>query len=264
MSEPDRHLPPTGDAGARTAMKAAAASAASFDQIGAAKTLLRSTRYGALGSLDAENAPYTSLVNVGTDVDGAPVILISRLALHTKNILRDSRVSLMLSHVGGGDPSAHPRISIKGRASLTTDENARRRFLARHPGSAGYSTFADFGFYRIEPESAHLVAGFGRIYSLQAAEFMTDLTGAEAIVAGEAGAVAHMNEDHADALELYAVKLLGQEPGAWQATGIDPDGLDLMLGDKTARLPFPKPAEGAGLSLRGVLKDLAQEARRVA
>jgi hypothetical protein len=93
---------------------------------------------------------------------------------------------------------------------------------------------------------------------------MTDLTGAEAIVAGEAGAVAHMNEDHADALELYAVKLLGQEPGAWQATGIDPDGLDMMLGDTTARLPFPKPAEGTGLSLRGVLKDLAQEARRVA
>ncbi|CAH1658642.1 HugZ family pyridoxamine 5'-phosphate oxidase [Chelatococcus asaccharovorans] len=264
MSEPDRHLPPAGDADAEKAITAAAAGSASFDQIGAAKALLRATRFGSLGTLDSENAPYTSLVNVATDIDGAPVILISRLALHTKNILRDSRVSLMLSHVGGGDPSAHPRISIKGRASLTTDENSRRRFLARHPASAGYATFADFGFYRIEPESAHLVAGFGRIFSLRAEAFMTDLTGAEAIVAGEAGAVAHMNEDHADALELYAVKLLGLEPGAWRATGIDPDGLDMMLGDKTARLSFPKAAGGTSLSLRGVLKDLAQEARRVA
>lgn len=232
----------------------------SFDPIAAAKRLLRTVRYGSLATLDGSGAPYASLVNIASDVDGTPVTLISRLALHTRNIEADARVSLLLATVGTGDPSAHPRISIAARAEKCDDERVRRRFLYRHPASAGYAGFADFAFYRLVPTQAHLVAGFGRIVDLAPAQFLLDLTGADTLVAGEQGAVDHMNEDHADALALYATRLLGQPDAPWRTTGLDPEGIDLMAGDLTARLDFPQPI-GAGASLRGVLVDLAREAR---
>jgi putative heme iron utilization protein len=239
-----------------------APASAPFDPSGTAKGLIRLTRYGSLGTLDTEGAPYASLVNVATDVDGRPILLVSRLALHTKNILRDARISLLLSHVGEGDPSAHPRVTIKGRAVAMTDERIRQRFLARHPASVAYAGFADFGFYRIEPERAHLVAGFGRIHDLAPSEILTDITGAESLLAAEASAVEHMNEDHGEALALYAVRLLGEEPGPWRTTGLDPDGIDLMAGDRTARLAFPqRVTEGA--ALRHTLKLLADRARQL-
>ncbi|MFC7395969.1 HugZ family protein [Chelatococcus sp. GCM10030263] len=238
-----------------------APASAPFDPSGTAKDLIRLTRYGSLGTLDTDGAPYASLVNVATDVDGRPILLVSQLALHTRNILRDARVSLLLAHVGEGDPSAHPRVTIKGRAVATTDPRIRQRFLARHPGSAAYADFGDFGFYRIDPERAHLVAGFGRIHDLDPSQILTDVTGAESLLAAEASAVEHMNEDHGEALALYAVRLLGEEPGPWRTTGLDPDGIDLMAGDRTARLAFPqRVTEGAGLRL--TLKLLADRARQ--
>ncbi|KZE34728.1 HugZ family protein [Chelatococcus daeguensis] len=242
-------------------MSAAADSTAAFDPRSAAAHLLRRARFGALGTLAADGAPYVSLVNVATAIDGTPVTLISTLALHTQNIARDARVSLLLTQVGAGDPSAHPRISLAGRAVASDDEALKRRFLARHPLSAGYAGFKDFAFYRIEITGAHLVAGFGRIVDLAPQDLVDDLAGAEHLVENEAGAVAHMNEDHADALALYATKLLGLPEGNWRASGIDRRGLDLVCGDLTGRLDFPAPI-GAPGELRHVLKDLAAEARR--
>ncbi len=85
----------------------------------------------------------------------------------------------------------------------------------------------------------HLVAGFGRITDIAGASLLTDLTGADDVLAGEEGAVEHMNDDHADAILLYATKLLGAAQGEWRMTGTDPEGADLMLGRSTLRLPFP-------------------------
>ncbi|MDJ1160150.1 pyridoxamine 5'-phosphate oxidase family protein [Chelatococcus sp. SYSU_G07232] len=232
----------------------------SFDAVAAAKRLMRTVRYGTLATLDASGAPYASLVNVASDIDGTPITLISRLALHTRNIEADGRVSLLLATVGAGDPSAHPRISIAARAEKATDERARRRFLMRHPGSAGYAGFPDFAFYRLVPTGAHLVAGFGRIVDLAPAQILLDLTGAEGLVEGEASAVDHMNEDHSEALALYATRLLGEPAGDWRTTGLDPEGIDLMAGDLTARLIFPERI-GPGGSLRATLVELARQAR---
>lgn len=242
-------------------MSTAADSTAAFDPRATAVRLLRRARFGTLGTLAADGSPYASLVNVATAFDGTPITLISTLALHTQNIARDSRVSLLLTQIGAGDPSAHPRISLFGRAVVSEDEADRRRFLARHPMSAGYAGFRDFAFYRIEVTGAHLVAGFGRIVDLTPQDLIDDLSGAEHLVESEAGAVAHMNEDHADALALYATKLLGLPDGKWRATGIDRHGLDLMCGDLIGRVEFPSPI-GAPGELRQVLKQLAEEARR--
>lgn len=232
-----------------------------FEPKSATKTLLREARSGALATLMAGSGdPYCSLVNVATAADGAPLLLISQLAIHTKNIVADPRVSLMLDERKDGDPLEGARIMLMGRAAVTSGENDRRRYLARQPEAEAFAGFKDFAFYRVELSAVHLVAGFGRIVDLKPGDVLTDMSGADDLLAAEAGAAAHMNEDHGDALRLYATKLLKGPDGAWRCAGCDPDGLDLQLGRMALRLPFPERVTSPG-ALRVTLKKLADEAR---
>jgi putative heme iron utilization protein len=185
---------------------------------------------------------------------------MSRLSAHTLNLERDPRASVLLAETGKGDPLAHPRLTVIGRAERRTEPRIRARFLARHPKAKLYADFGDFSFWRLGIEKAHLNGGFARAAALSAADLATDLTGADALLAAEAGAVEHMNADHAEALALYATRLAGARPGPWQATGIDPEGIDLMAGDRTARAPFPERVADPG-ALRRVLKEMADRAR---
>lgn len=232
-----------------------------FDPPKAAKKLLREGLSGALATLmPGSGDPYCSLVNVATAHDGSPLLLISKLAVHTKNILADPRASLMLDERKPGDPLEGARVMLMGRVVATGDANARARYLSRHPEAEMFAGFADFAIYRMDIERAHLVAGFGRIVDLAGREVLTDLSGADELLEAEAGAVAHMNEDHKDALRLYATKLLGAPDGDWRCTGCDPDGLDLRLERIGLRLTFPQRVTGPG-PLRAVLKQLADTAR---
>jgi putative heme iron utilization protein len=234
---------------------------ADFDPKIAARKLLRESRSGALATLiPGSGTPYCSLVNVASAADGAPLLLISKLALHTKNIAADNRVSLMLDERKEGDPLQGARVTLIGRANVTQDAHDKRRYLARQPESEMFAGFADFAFYRIEIESAHLVAGFGRIIDLKPEDILIDLAGAGDLIAAEADAIAHMNEDHADTVRLYATRLLGARDGVWICVGVDPEGLELQNGRQALRLPFPQRVTGAG-PLRAVLKKLADAAR---
>jgi putative heme iron utilization protein len=237
---------------------------ADFDPMKLAKSLLRGIRAGTLATLDRHTGhPFASLVNVATDLDGSPLILVSRLATHTANLETDGRASLLFAATGKGDPLAHPRLTVLGQlAPIARDDDAqaRRRFLARHPKAEMYAGFADFAFWRMDVASAHLNGGFARAADLKAADVLSELSDAQDLVEAEAGAVEHMNADHAEAIRLYATKLLGETDGAWRLTGLDPDGLDLALGDRTARLAFAERVTEAG-QLRQVLVALAQRAR---
>ena len=239
---------------------------ADFDAAAAAKVLLRTARAGALATIDRNTGhPFGSLVNVATDIDGSPLILISRLSTHTANLEQDKRASLLLASVGRGDPLAHPRLTVLGDFAPIAREHPdearlRRRFLARHPKSELYAGFADFSFWRLAVVSAHLNAGFARAADLKAADLLTDIVGAENLIEAEAGAVGHMNDDHAAALRLYATALLGAEDGAWRLTGLDPEGIDLARGDATLRLAFAQRVTTAA-ALRKVLVDLAAQAQ---
>ena len=242
------------------------APASDFDAAAVAKVLLRTTRAGALATIDRNTGhPFGSLVNVATDIDGAPLILISKLSTHTANLERDGRASLLLASMGRGDPLAHPRLTVLGdfvpiaRQDIS-EARVRRRFLARHPKSELYAGFADFSFWRLAIVSAHLNAGFARAADLKAADLMTNIAGAENLVEAEAGAVAHMNEDHADAVRLYATRLLGAEEAPWRLTGIDPEGIDLAQSDATLRLQFSQRVT-TGDTLRKALVDLAAQAQ---
>ena len=239
---------------------------ADFDPRALAKALLRATRAGTLGTLDRNTGhPFASLVNVATDVDGSPVILTSRLSTHTANLEHDARASILLAETGKGDPLAHPRLTMLGAFAPIEKESAdearvRRRFLARHPKSELYVGFGDFSFWRMTVASAHLNGGFARAADLKAADVLTDISGADELIAAEEGAVAHMNEDHVEATKLYATKLLGEEDGPWRISGLDPDGADLTAGDRTARLAFPQRVTSA-TALRQVLVEFAKQAR---
>jgi heme oxygenase (biliverdin-IX-beta and delta-forming) len=232
-----------------------------FDARVAAKKLLREGRSGALATLMAGSGdPYCSLVNVATAADGAPLLLLSRLALHTKNILADARVSLMIDERKAGDPLEGSRVMLMGRAAATDDPEARRRYLDRQPEAEIFAGFGDFGFYRVKLTAAHLVAGFGRIVDLKPEELLIDLTGLGPLVAAEAEVVAHMNRDHKDTARLYATRLLGAPDGEWRCAGCDPEGLELQDGRMALRLTFPRRVDGPGM-LRQVLNQLADRAR---
>src|SRR5665213_3432341 len=165
-----------------------------FDPQIAAKKLLREGRSGALATLmPGSGDPYCSLVNVATAADGAPLLLISRLAIHTRNILADGRASLMLDERKPGDPLEGARVMLMGTAVKTESADARARYLARQPEAEMFAGFADFAFYELKLKGAHLVAGFGRIVDLKPADVLTDLTGAEALVEAEPEVIAHMN-----------------------------------------------------------------------
>ena len=244
------------------------APAPDFDPKPVAKALLRATRAGTLATIDRNTGhPFASLVNVATDVDGSPLILISRLATHTANLEQDGRASLLLASAGKGDPLAHPRLTLLGTFAPIARDDAdeasrlRRRFLARHPKSELYAGFADFAFWRLDVVSAHLNAGFARAADLKAADVMTDVAGAEDLIEAEAARDrAHECRSRRGRPALCDASLLGADDGPWQLTGLDPEGLDLARGDATLRLPFPERVTNAE-ALRKIVVALAKEAR---
>ena len=138
-----------------------------------AAKLLREARTAALATLDlASGAPYVSLVTVALDADGAPLLLLSKLARHTANLDADPRVSLLFTPAGRapGDPLATARVTVMGRIEPTASATARSRFLARHPEAEMYASFADFRFFALHVQSAHFIGGFGRIVDVAGAE----------------------------------------------------------------------------------------------
>ncbi len=203
--------------------------------------------------------PYASLVLVAADHELSPILLLSDLAEHSKAIAADSRVSLLFDGTHGLDqPLTGARVTLVGRAGRSDDARLVRRFLNRHPDAQMYAGFKDFHFYRVAVERAHLVAGFGKISWLSAGELQPAL--ADGLAESEPAIVNHMNEDHADSLQLYAGRLLGLAGSDWRMTGIDAEGIDLRQGGQGARLAFDAPIAAAP-EARKVLVALAAKAR---
>jgi putative heme iron utilization protein len=135
-----------------------------------ARVLLRSAPYVALAVIDPQTGfPSVSRVVVATDVDGVPVILVSGLSAHTRALDADPRCSLMAGEPGKGDPLAYPRLTVQCLAERIGRDRPvhgrlRDRFLAQHPKTQLYIDFPDFGFFRLQPQTASLNGGFGKAY----------------------------------------------------------------------------------------------------
>jgi putative heme iron utilization protein len=205
--------------------------------------------------------PYASLVTVAHDTDGAPILLLSTLSDHTRNLAADPRASLLFEAASRlRNPQAGPRVTVLGRVEADGSERLRRRFIARHPDAALYADFADFGIYRMQVERAHFVGGFARAVWVEGAAMRVHEAVSSAIGEAETGVLAHMNDDHADAVALYARVLAGRRGRGWVMTGIDADGFDLRRGWARARLDFDAPAATAD-DLRRLLTEMAVRAR---
>ena len=140
----------------------------------AVRELLRRASRACLATLTEGGAPYASLVLTADDGRGAPLLLLSDLAEHAKNLKRDQRASLLVETAEpAGDPLASARATFLGEAERVVDDLAKATFVARHPSAAGYAGFRDFALYRLLVARIHLVAGFGRIDWISGDDYRT-------------------------------------------------------------------------------------------
>ena len=139
-----------------------------------AATLIKGARFGSLAVLQ-DGRPMVSRVAVGTGEDGAPLMLVSDLSLHTKALRSDTKCSLLLGEPEDkGDPLTHPRITLQAEAVFVAKTDALvARYLEHQPKAKLYIGFADFHFVRLAVSEAHLNGGFGKAYHLTAQDIQS-------------------------------------------------------------------------------------------
>ncbi len=210
------------------------------------RTLVAARRTATLSTLTAAGHPYGSAVSYAADDEGSPVLLISELAEHTIHARADERVSMLIADgIEDGDPLGHERLTLVGSLRLLEEPGeARELFLAVHPYASGYADFGDFHFWRMDVEDCRYVGGFGRMSWVSRSDYRTATV--DPVATGAPAAIAHMNEDHADANLAY-VQGLTELADATAATmiGLDRHGITLRAetpaGPRMARVPFPEP-----------------------
>jgi putative heme iron utilization protein len=197
--------------------------------------------------------PYTSLVLATCDHDISPLLLVSDLADHTRNLRQNPRVSLLYDGTGGlDDPLSGPRVTLQGEAEQIDKGPLLDRYLRRHPSAEVYAGFTDFHLFRVRPVRAHIVAGFGRIDWIEAGELMLAADRCNTLAADETTALAHWNEKHAELFDAFARGLLRMRGKGWRAVGLDPEGIDIRRGGTLARIEFRAPVESAEAALAGL------------
>jgi len=228
-------------------------------EAGASRLIRQMMRQSVKAALSTSHAardgwPYGSLVTVACDVDAAPLLLLSDLSDHVKNLSGDSRASLLYDATGDGDePLRGGRVTVLGRLIKTRQLGHRARFLARHPTAASYASFADFNFYRMRIEAAHLVGGFGKIAWLSAGKLRVTPFDRKAWAAGDAQLAARLNSRY---VALVAAAIGRRAATNLEVRAVDPDGLDISVGQRLTRLEFTAPA-ATPRAVVGSLKRLA-------
>ncbi|MGH8355403.1 MAG: HugZ family protein [Pseudomonas sp.] len=189
--------------------------------------------------------PFGSVVPYCLDAEGRPLILISRIAQHTHNLIADAKCSLLVSERGAEDIQAVGRLTLLAEARQITEgaaiEAAAARYYRFFPSAQGYHNAHDFDFWVLEPVRWRYIGGFGAIHWLDSVALANPFAGEV-----EAGMLAHMNADHAAAIAHY-VELadLAREPAA-QLVGIDSEGFHLRIGQALYWLAFPQPCSNPG------------------
>lgn len=233
------------------------------------RRLVREAWKATLCTLDRTSGhPYGSLVAVAVAADGTPLLLLSGLAEHSKNIAADGRASLLFDGTGlGRGALTGARVTLVGRTSDAVQPTDRARYLARHPDAAQFIDFGDFRLLRLDVAWGHMVAGFGRIVRLDGPSLVPAIGDAAEVVAAESSIIKHMNDDHAEALAVLAAdELRHRGAGAassngWQLIGCDPFGLDLSDGVTSLRIAFPHRV-AALEAVRKTLIVMVDDARR--
>ena len=219
--------------------------------------MMRAARAATLAT-QREGQPFASLVTPACSPRLEPLLWLSTLSEHTRQLLREPRCSLLFQGTAAeANPQTAPRVTLTGTAEQIEDPALKSRWLARHPYAALYAGFGDFALWRVKPGGALLVGGFARATRLQLSALLPDPDAVRAIEAAEAEIIRHVNEDHPDAVAAIAQGVLGGGKGPWRLAAVDVDGLDLTLGEQVLRLDFSAPATGP----EAVRTELIQAAR---
>ena len=226
-----------------------------------ARRLVRAAASATLAT-QAAGQPFASLVTPAAAPDLSPLLWLSTLSEHTRQLRAEPRCALLFAGrpAAGPNPQTAPRVTLTGLAAPVEGEEGaalKARWLARHPYAALYADFADFALWRVRIGGALLVGGFARAVRLRPGELLPDPAAVAAIAAAEAGILAHVNADHADAVAAIATGLLGQPAGPWRLAAVDVDGADLAAGELVCRLEFSRPVAEA----RDVRAELVQATR---
>lgn len=234
-----------------------------------ARTLMHIGRTGTLATISRKHPgwPFGSVMPYGLDAVGRPIFLISAMAMHTQNVLADSRASLMVAQPGWtGDPLAGSRVTVMGQVTeLPRDdlESTRAAYLARYENAASWVDFDDFAFYRLDVVDVYYVGGFGAMGWVSAADYTAATPDPLADVA--AGIIDHMNRDHADALRLFCRAYAGLAVEEAVMTAVDRLGFRVRVrtGERVQgiRLAFTQEVRSAQ-EARTVLVAMVREARQ--
>lgn len=210
----------------------------------AARQLLLNQYHGVLAtqSLSLPGYPFGSVVPYCLDNRGQLVMLISRIAQHTKNIEADRKVSLTVTEADVDDIQTGARLTWVGDAHLTDDPLLAERYYAFFPQAKGYHQTHDFDFYVIELVRARYIGGFGEIYWVEPELLLRPNPFFGEV---EQGMVQHMNQDHTKAMMTYCqnADIALPEDVAPEMAGIDSEGFNLRIADKVARIAFDEAVE---------------------
>jgi len=231
-----------------------------------ARTLVYRARVGTLCTHSTRHRgfPFGSVTPYGCDAAGQPTLLMSRLAVHTQNLERNGRASLLVSRiVTAEDALRSPRLTLLGHlARVIDDGSVRGEYLERHPDARAWMDFGDFGFYRMEVIDAYYVAGFGEMGWLSADDYRQAKP--DPLVDHADGIIAHMNADHADALVLYCRAYAGVEAESAVMEDVDRLGIRVRarVGEEQhdLRINFLRQAR-TPIEARAVLVEMVRDAR---
>jgi putative heme iron utilization protein len=233
-----------------------------------ARALVLAERTGVLSTLSVHRHgyPYGSVTPYALSCRRQPIILISSLAAHTKNLLADPRACLFVGDQrAADDPQAGARVSLLARAAPVPAEeqaDARARYLARVPQAQRYFATHDFSLWELAVEELRLIAGFGKICWMDGAAIRSDPE-RDPLRAEAAGICGHMNDDHAEALRTFC-QAAGVHPAAVRMVGVDVLGFDLETDADRLRFDFPDEVTTPDGVRRAVIARLAQARKTLA
>lgn len=229
----------------------------------AVKQIVRTAATAAIAMTEGGLRRGVARTGMATDIDGMPIFALPRTSPGAALLNRSGHVSLLVGQASEGDPAAQPQLTLHGDAGRCTDHDNNRcrgRFIARHPENERQLDSGDLCLWRLDVGRARLARGAGPAIELGPDDFRTTLDDLAEWGAREARARDHMNEDHADAVALYATGLAEADDGDWSLSGIDPEGIDLMLAGDQCRVWFETPLK-APSEMHHALIDLVRKAR---
>lgn len=231
-----------------------------------ARRLLRKSKNGMLCTISKKIAgwPFGSIAPYALDARGAPILFISTIAEHTRNLEADDRVSILVQEEGIGDIQANGRITVLGRAVRVPDSevpDVRARYLERSPAAASYVEAHDFRFYRILPEHVRFIGGFGKIFWFTPDKITLD-PATDPLAKAASGIIEHMNDDHSDAIQLYCRAFKSVTPASSKMIGIDQFGFDVEAKEPDARHRFDFDAPATPATIRAVVVEMVGRARQ--